>query len=239
MVADPFAVEKDGTWNLFFEIDSISTRQGEIGLAVSTNLIDWTYRQIVLDEPFHLSYPQVFEWDGVFYMIPESHLANAVRLYRAERFPDQWAYVGDIVSGPHKDPSILRYKDRWWLFTCTGQNENMNIFYANKLSGPWAAHAENPVIQDNRSIARPGGRIQMIDGDPVRFAQDCLDRYGHKVLAFRIEELTPSVYRETSLPENPILEPDGHGWNARRMHHLDLHQIDSGKWIGFTDGNPN
>ena len=38
---------------------------------------------IVLAEPFHLSYPYVFEWQGSHYMIPESGAAKSVRLYRA------------------------------------------------------------------------------------------------------------------------------------------------------------
>lgn len=238
MVADPFAVEKDGLWHLFFEVDSVSTRQGEIALATSPDLVHWTYRQIVLDEPFHLSYPQVFEHDGVWYMIPESCAANSIRLYRADPFPSHWTLEAELVKGPHKDPSVFYDNGRWWLFSCTGQNEDMHLFYADELTGPWTAHEGNPVIRNDRSRARCGGRILRIDdGRVIRFAQDCVERYGHRVLAFELEDLTPSTYSEKPLEENPILEPSGHGWNAHRMHHLDLHQRESGGWIGFVDGN--
>ena len=60
---------------------------GDIGLAVSDDGINWSYKQIVLDEPFHMSYPYVFKWQEDFYMIPESQEANSVRLYRALDFP--------------------------------------------------------------------------------------------------------------------------------------------------------
>ncbi|MFA7257169.1 MAG: hypothetical protein WC047_06315 [Kiritimatiellales bacterium] len=236
-VADPFAVEENGQWFLFFEIDSVSTRQGEIGLATSTDTTNWVYRQVVLNEPFHLSYPYVFKQDGVYYMIPETHQAKAIRLYRADPFPTHWTHIADLIQGDYQDPTIIRYHDRWWIFACTGQNENMNIFYADKLEGPWYTHAKNPVIANDRTRARCGGRIREVNGRLIRFAQDCLDRYGHRLLGFEISTLTPDDYAEQPLAENPLIEPDDSGWNAYRMHQLDLYQTGTTNWIGFTDGN--
>lgn len=237
MVADPFAVQENGQWYLFFEIDSVTTRQGEIGLATSSDTTNWTYRQIVLNEPFHLSYPQVFKWDGIYYMIPESHKAGAIRLYRADPFPARWIHVRDLVQGIYQDPTIVRHGGRWWIFACTGQNENLEIFYAEDLNGPWSAHAGNPVIAGDRVRARCGGPIREVDGKLIRFAQDCLDRYGHRLSGFEITVLTPDDYAEQPLNENPLLDPDGSGWNAHRMHHLDIHQTGTNSWIGFADGN--
>lgn len=237
MVADPFAVKENGLWYLFFEIDSISTRQGEIGLATSADTTNWTYRQIVLDEPFHLSYPYVFKWNGTYYMIPETHKAGAIRLYRADPFPTRWTYIADLVKGIYQDPTIFRYGGRWWIFACTGQNENMEIFYSDKLIGPWHPHAKNPVITGARDRARCGGRTREINGKLIRFAQDCHDRYGHRLSGFEVTLLTPDDYAEQPIKGNPLLEPDGSGWNACRMHQLDLYQTDTDCWIGFVDGN--
>jgi hypothetical protein len=237
MVADPFAVQKSGQWFLFFEIDSVTTRQGEIGLATSTDTTNWIYRQIVLNEPFHLSYPYVFEQDGVYYMIPETHQAGAIRLYRADPFPTHWTHLADLIQGSYHDPSIVRYSGRWWIFACKGQNETMDIFYADQLTGPWQPHKKNPVITNDRTRARCGGRIREIDGKLIRFAQDCLDRYGHRLQGYEVTTLTPENYDEQPLAENPLLAPDGSGWNAHRMHQLDLYQTATNNWIGFVDGN--
>lgn len=237
MVADPFAVRENGVWYLFFEIDSITTRQGEIALATSTDTTNWVYRQIVLDEPFHLSYPYVFKWNETYYMIPESHQAGAIRLYRADPFPTRWTPVTDLIRGAYQDPTLVRHDGRWWLFACTGRNENMEIFYADELTGPWHAHARNPVIAGDRTRARCGGRAREVNGRLIRFAQDCLDRYGHRLLGFEITTLTPDDYAERPLAENPLLQPDGSGWNAHRMHQLDLQESGTNSWIGFADGN--
>jgi len=64
-VADPFMIKVAGRWYMFFEVMNIRSNKGEIGVAVSVNGLSWKYRQIVLDEPFHLSYPYVFDWYGI------------------------------------------------------------------------------------------------------------------------------------------------------------------------------
>lgn len=89
-VADPFMLNVNGTWHMFFEILSLLDHKGKIGWATSSDGLHWDYQRLVIDEPFHLSYPYVFEWQGEYYMVPESWEANGIRLYRADRFPDRW-----------------------------------------------------------------------------------------------------------------------------------------------------
>jgi hypothetical protein len=113
----------------------------------------------------------------------------------------------------------------------------MEVFYADELTGPWHAHAKNPVISGDRIRARCGGRAREVNGRLIRFAQDCLDRYGHRLLGFEVTTLTQDDYAEQPVAENPLLTPDGSGWNARRMHQLDLYQTGTNSWIGFADGD--
>lgn len=44
----------------------------------------------VLNENFHLSYPNVFEYDGSIYMLPETFESNQLRLYKCVSFPYKW-----------------------------------------------------------------------------------------------------------------------------------------------------
>ena len=80
-VADPFMIEVDGRWFMFFEVMNTSNKKGEIGLAVSTNLLRWEYRGIVFKQPHHLSYPFVFESGSKFYMIPEMSNAAEITIF--------------------------------------------------------------------------------------------------------------------------------------------------------------
>ena len=60
------------TWNLFFEVYNNDTKQGDLAVATSKNTWIWDYQKVIIDEPFHLSYPYVFKADDEYYLIPES-----------------------------------------------------------------------------------------------------------------------------------------------------------------------
>src|SRR5215213_9235004 len=110
-VADPFMLRGDDTWYMFFEVMPTSTQLGEIGLATSNDALTWTYQRIVLREPFHLSYPHVFEWQDNYYMLPETLNAGAICLYKALDFPHGWSVVARLIDGRFADPSLLRFND--------------------------------------------------------------------------------------------------------------------------------
>jgi hypothetical protein len=239
-VADPFLLQADGAWHMFFEVLNWRADKGEIGLATSENGLNWTYRQIVLVEPFHLSYPYVFEWADDFYMIPECHQTGSVRLYRALQFPTQWSLQATLLRGPYfADPSIFRLHDKWWLFVETNpdqKHDTLRLYYADDLMGPWFEHPKSPVIEGNPRISRPGGRILVLGDTVIRYAQDCYPHYGTGLRAFEITDLTTTRYQEREVQESPVLSPSGAGWNACGMHHIDPHRIADGKWIASVDG---
>ncbi len=240
-VADPFMVKVDELWHMFFEVLNNQNDRGEIGLATSSDGLQWRYNEIVLREPFHLSYPYVFRWQGDYYMIPESLGANAVRLYRATQFPTRWTHIKDLLPGTHADPSIFRFDEKWWLFTCPlpYQHDTLALYSAAELTSDWMEHPRSPLISGNRHIARPGGRVLLHDDKLIRFAQDCLPIYGKQVRAFEITELTATTYVEHEVPESPVLVPEGSGWNSSGMHHVDAHRLEDGTFLACVDGLKN
>jgi hypothetical protein len=239
-VADPFLVRAQGAWNLFFEVLNWRSRKGEIGLAQSADGLHWRYRQIVLAEPFHLSYPYVFEWAGEFFMVPESHQSGEVRLYRARPFPLTWEYVGALQRGPYlADPSLFRHADRWWMFVDASPEQGhdlLRLFSSPELLGPWREHPRSPIVQNDPRHARPAGRVLIGDNGPVRLAQNCLPQYGTEVFAFEVIELTADRYQERPLRREPLLGPGREPWNSGGMHHLDCQQWNEGSWIACVDG---
>lgn len=238
-VADPFMIRVDGVWNMFFEtLNWVGGRKGEIALATSRDGLRWTYRSVVLAEPFHLSYPHVLEWGSDHYMIPESSAAGAVRLYRADPFPDRWVFVRALLTGPvHFDNSVFHRDGRWWMFSETDHDRGtLRLFHAPGLTGPWREHPRSPVVLSDRGIARPGGKVLSSSGRLIRFAQDCRAAYGSSVRAVEIERLDQREYEEAELEGNPVLTASGRGWNRLGMHHLDAHQLEDGSWIACADG---
>lgn len=236
-LADPFMVRFGQLWYMFFEIMNRTRDCGEIGLATSPDCTTWQYRKVVLREPYHLSYPCVFQSRGEFWMIPETLGAAAIRLYRADPFPDRWVFVSELVRGSFADSTIVRFQNKWWIFTCPNPygHDALSLYMADKLTGAWREHPQSPLIVGDRRKARPGGRV-IVNGDKIiRYAQDCVPTYGSRVRAFEILELNPTRYREKEAAGSPILAPDGPDWNACGMHHIDPHPSGAG-WIACVDG---
>ncbi len=211
--------------------------QGDIGLAVSSDGLNWSYRQIILDEPFHLSYPYVFQWKGDYYMVPETTGAHSVRLYKADDFPYSWSFVKILISGGRlADPSIFYHGNMGYIFVETGNNDTLRLYYSEELGGPYAEHPESPIIDKDANIARPGGKVTTFDGRIIRFTQDDDPAYGNQVWAFQITKLTPAMYEEQIVGKSPILKGDGSGWNADGMHHIVPCQVNNNGWIATVDG---
>jgi hypothetical protein len=234
-LAHPFMVVTKSRYYLFFTAKDLKTDKGGIGLAESKNGRDWKFRRTVIHESFVLSHPYVFQWKNDYYMIPEGHTEPSVRLYKAIDFPDKWEYQGDLLKDDHYiSPTLVQFKDMWWLFTVRPGNKTLRLFYAPDLKGPWTEHPLSPVVKDDLNTARPAGRPFVIDGVLYRLAQDCYPTYGNQVLAFRITDISPTTYSETMI-ETPIVKASSNGWNAEAMHHVDVHQIGKNKWIAAVD----
>lgn len=237
-VADPFLAKESSTWYLFFEVYNTNTEQGDIALATSKNTRKWKYERVVLDEPFHLSYPYVFRWENEHYLIPESNEANSVRLYRAVDFPTQWAFLGSLIEGKDfVDPSIIRFGDRWWIFVSSVSEPNhLQLYYADNLTGPWHEHPMSPIATSDGNMTRPGGRVLAYDGRVYRYQQDLDQAWGHQIWAFEVTELTTTGFQERMLSQEPLLGASGSGWNEKAMHHIDPHEVEDREWIASVDG---
>lgn len=238
-VADPFMLRHDGLWLMLFEVLNSETGRGEIGLAESADGLAWRYRRIVLAEPFHLSYPYLFESGGEFYMIPETLGLGRVELYRARDFPESWERAGALVEGVCADPTVFQHEGRWWMYACTtpGRHDTLCLYHADELNGPWSLHPRSPLVAGDASRARPAGRVVLHGGRIYRFAQDCSPVYGTQVRAFAVTTLTPEDYSEEELPESPVLGPGADVWNGCRMHHVDAHEVGEGHWLACVDGD--
>jgi len=236
-VADPFMVKHGGGWFMFFEIENLLSGRGEIGVASSADALSWRFERVVLKEPFHLSYPHVWQFEGTFYMLPESSAAGSLRLYKAASFPFDWRFERELIRAPLADATTFEHEGRWWMFALEGfrQYDVMNIYHAPHPEGPWTSHRGNPIFRGNRRTSRSAGRVIRHDGALVRFAQDYESVYGRAVRAFRIERLTADEFLEHPI-EREILGPSGNHWNASGMHHIDAHERGPGDWIACVDG---
>lgn len=231
LIADPFLISRDSVWYLFFEI--MGRTGADIGVAKLTTDNELDYLGIVLDEPKHLSYPQVIEDGETMYMIPESKALNGVRLYESTSFPMGWKYIKDLIPNVQlADPTLLKRDDSWYLFGET--DKNLELYTADSLLGTWQKHPMSPVKKGN--YTRPAGRIFATNNKLIRFGQDSYGGYGRQVFGFNIDSITTAYYKETPLKKNPVVEPQGDGWAKNGMHHLDIQRTAAGTFLIALDG---
>lgn len=237
-VADPFLVREDSTWYLFLEVYNNETRQGDLAVATSENARNWEYQQVILDEPFHLSYPYVFKWQNDYYLIPESFETESIRLYKATDFPTQWSFVTTLVDGgDFVDPSIVHFNDKWWLFASRTSNDILHLYYADELQGPWQEHPSSPVVDGDKHKSRPSGRVLVIDERLYRFTMNVAPDVGtHEVWAYEVTQLDDEHYSEEPVQTEPILRAGGSRWTAQGMHQIDAYQLSPDEWIAAVDG---
>ncbi len=235
-VADPFLLWSDGRYVLFFEAWNRETNQGDICVSISDDGLHWRYDRVVLDEPDSLSYPQVFSWNGEWYLIP-CVPSGVVRLYKASKFPHEWRLVSTILKDHrYQDTSFLEYGGLCWLFAGTGSRGTLRLYMAEAPPGPWREHPSSPLIHADPNHARPGGRPLVVAGRLYRFAQDCSPYYGNQVWAFEVTELTPTIYAERAYSNEPVLKGFD-DWNVRGMHTLSAISGRTGGWMAAVDGH--
>jgi hypothetical protein len=202
--ADPFPVQVGNDYYIFHEELRYSTGKGSIVLTVVDDKGGIAQPIPILERDYHLSYPFVFQWDGDWFMTPETASNHQVELYRCVNFPSHWRLERVLLSGLNAfDPTLAFLSGRWWLFANipaygAGVNDELHVFYADSPVGPWTPHRNNPIKSDVRS-ARPAGRIFEKDGQSYRPAQDCSERYGSAVSINRILQLDPETYEEVEV----------------------------------------
>jgi hypothetical protein len=181
--ADPFVIERDGRHYLFVEEFPYRRGRGVISVAELGEDGRFGVPKVVLEEPHHLSYPQVFAEGGEIFMIPESSAARELVLYRAASFPDRWVRDTVLLAGKDfNDATLIQSGGRYWLFGTEryGQgsaSDTMAVYSAASLRGPWEPHALNPIVID-RAGARPGGAFIRRGQTLVLPVQDGSRAYG-------------------------------------------------------------
>lgn len=241
--ADPFPIEHKGRMFLFVEDFPHRTAKGVISAVEFGSEGPVGRPESVLELPFHLSYPFVFEAEGEMWMIPESSSNGTVDLYRATAFPRGWVREATLLSGLEaSDATLARHGDRWWMFATVREaggafSDSLHLWSAPDFRGPWTPHPGNPVLVDIVS-ARPAGRMVYRDGILLRPVQDCRAGYGAALGIARVLRLDETGFEQVI---EVIIGP-GPLWPGRKLHTLngagDLEFIDgsaiSPRWASWS-----
>jgi len=201
--ADPFVVTRDSLYYIFIEEKLYQTGLGRIACLTLDKDGNFLSNEIVLERPYHLSYPFLFEYGKQLYMLPESAENRSLEVYRCIHFPDQWEFSHFLMQDVYVvDATLLEHNHKWWLFMNMKESEDSSslnqlfLFYADSpLATEWTPHPMNPVVS-NLKTARPGGHLFTQNGNLIRPSQDNYTRYGYALNFNRIVKLSETEYTE-------------------------------------------
>lgn len=219
--ADPFPFEWNGRHFIFIEDFPEGDTKAVISVAEVFADGQPIIHSAIVEEPYHLSYPQVFSLNGQIWMLPEGADGGNLVLYRAEAFPLRWVRHATLIPGREIfDATLLEHAGRLWLFASErdghGSASDMLVVYSSdKLEGPWTPHRSNPIRID-RAAARPGGGFVCAGDRIILPLQDGTNEYGGALGLADLLELNKNTVRLTT--PVPILSQDMDAYP--RMHTL-------------------
>lgn len=201
--ADPFVLSQDSKHYVFIEELLRKTNKGHISCLVLDQHGKIETSEIIIEKPYHLSYPFIFQHNNIWYMIPESADNETVDLFECISFPFQWKFKQSLLTGLKAyDTTLHFHKDKFWLF-CTikkressSTDDDLYLFHSDDfLNGNWQPHSCNPVLSDP-SVARPAGRIFTLKNELYRPSQIGVPRYGYGLSLNKITALSETQYEE-------------------------------------------
>jgi hypothetical protein len=202
--ADPFVVNENESHYIFVEEYLFKTGKAHISVLKLDNKGILLSNERIIERPYHMSYPFIFELNDSYYMIPESKGDRTIQLYRCTSFPNKWEFVMNLLENiSATDSTLFFYKNKWWLFTAIDELNNPSIpfselflyFSDDLFSGHWQSHPMNPIITDIKT-SRPAGKIFILNNNLYRPSQDCSGGYGKAFNLNQITNLSESTYEE-------------------------------------------
>ena len=232
-LADPFFIKEKDTFYIFAEDKGLDN--ANISLFISTDGKNYQYRDVVLDEKFHLSYPQVFKVKDEFYMLPETKGSGHVILYKADNFPYSWKIEDTLIKNIKlTDPTIL-LSPELNLIVAVDDHLKQFMFTADSLRGEWG-EADN-YKQKLGNETRPGGRFFKYRNDWYLPIQDRSKGYGSGISIYKLSDKNNRLELNLAHKEYLTAQKDIK-WFNRGMHHLDIQKIEDAYYMVY-DGDRN
>ena len=247
--ADSFLFVKGSDLFLFYELQHWDD-PGCIAMVKTSDLKHWSTPIIVLKEPFHLSFPFVFEDHGSIYMIPESQEKDSIRLYKANESLTSFSYVRTLLKQERKERIHFNYNDshiyfkdeKYYLFT-SYQKDWMyyqELYITDDLlEGELSKHPHSPICVSNE-FGRNGGSLIDYKGKLLRVTQDCHKDYGDNISLMEITRLDENHYEEqlfmhNVFPCNNIFVDGGHQLNIAQFRDKYIYATDYkvNKWTWY------
>lgn len=203
--ADPFIIENSDGVYLFVESMNRYRGKGTISVAKLEDDKFSNFEEVLL-EPFHLSYPNVFQYDGCFFMIPETSEIGQIRLYKAIQFPQKWELDCILLNdGNRWVDSSLQNTQRGLLLCSFYEKDGNKTINRFELDMGKRKLLETDI--EGLYVGRPAGNSFISNGIEYRPIQNDRDYYGKSTLLFYLNNQGKEIFAGEISPQNFLLSP--------------------------------
>ena len=184
--ADPFLLEvTEKQIIVLVEEFCYKIRKGRIArLVISRPDYVLQDMKIVLEMPYHLSFPVICQKDGETFVMPECALSGELNLYKYNPKTIMLEKVSEVGHLPLSDATIVTFKSgEKYIFSTEFPNPNGNVLQVYPFDGNAMTIQPKPVAEISfpSNIARNAGDAFYIGDDMYRPAQDCNKCYGNGI----------------------------------------------------------
>lgn len=194
--ADPFLFEHGGKSYLFAEVYSLLKQKGCLAFCELDGDKKASKWHKIIEEPYHLSYPNIMTSGNDIYICPESFSAKQVYFYKAESFPFKWSRADTLITdSPFSDTTFFNENGRDFGFTFDHTSEPVKLLLF-EITGGKAEYLSDTPISTDESTARPGGNILKTELGNIRVGQNGVGVYGSGLAFLKINQIIPQYDEE-------------------------------------------
>lgn len=216
MFADPYLlnVSEDVIEVLVEESEFLGPKAYISKLSICAKTYQLMFKEIVLKNKTHFSYPNIIRIDNHIYLLPENFESGALNLYEYDKSQSKFVFVKQLINEPLVDANILYAKGSYWLFASKRETDQSELYLwrADNIGGNYEPDGGMKIKEGLRG-SRMGGNFFMVDNECYRVGQDCSVSYGYGLSIQKIENLDLVDYKENNvlniypLPHTPY--PNG------------------------------
>lgn len=180
-LADPFLYKYGEKYYLFCEAYIRKTNKGVLRAFEIHD--DFSLKDLgtIVEKPYHMSYPHMFNINDDIYMIPETSGNRTVELYKCIEFPLKWGKTCDLISDTYAvDTNVFEYNNEMYLITYSFNDilPKLEVYQMNKNTFKLSLVYEEEYKENN---GRGAGNIIVNEGGIMRPTQNQLTKYGESI----------------------------------------------------------
>lgn len=179
-LADPFIFKNENEYFLFCEAYMRKTNKGVIRAFKIKDNLSLEDLGNVIEQEYHMSYPQVFNTKHGIYMIPETSGNRTIELYKCIEFPLKWKLEKILVEDIYAvDSNYFSYANKNFLVTYVYEKEKPYLEVYTVDEGWNISLLQKKEYKEN--TGRGAGNFIINNDSIIRPTQNQKNKYGESV----------------------------------------------------------